>query len=113
MLRNLPFLFLLLVFILSQDACYSQVAKQPGYVPGQVLVRFKDNITRMEAEALHTRLGSTILKHLKAINVDLVKIRVGLTVKEAINLYQADPNVAYAEPNYTRRMHPKKGNGSP
>ena len=47
------------------------------------------------------------------MNIDLVKIKSGLTVEEVIKLYQEDPNVAYAEPNYTRRMQPKKRGDTP
>jgi hypothetical protein len=53
-------------------------------------------------------LGSKILKHFERINVDLVKIREGWTVEKAIEAYQADPNVEYAEPNYTRRIQTEK-----
>ena len=104
MLKNSPFLLILLFLVLSQDACCSQVTKQPEYVAGEVLVKFKANVSLMEAKSLHRRLGSKVLKHFEGINVDLVKIREGWTVEEAIQVYQADPNVEYAEPNYTRRI---------
>jgi len=108
MLRNPLSLFLLLFLVFSQNACYSQAGKQPGYVAGEVLVKFRANVSLMEAKSLHRRLGSKILKHFEGINVDLVKIREGWTVEKAIEAYQADPNVEYAEPNYTRRIQTKK-----
>ena len=105
---NLPFLFVLLPFVLFQDAYYTQVAKESGFVPGEVVVKFKADVCRTEAKSLHRRLGSRILKHFEGINGDLVKIREGWTVEEAIEAYQADPNVEYAEPNYTRRIQTEK-----
>ncbi len=105
---NLSFLFVILPFVLFQDACYSQVAKEPCYVAGEVLVKFKENISRTEAKSLHRQLGSKILKYFEGINVDLVKIREGWTVEKAIEVYQADPNVEYAEPNYIRRIQTEK-----
>ena len=107
MLRKPAFLFLLLFFLLFQDACHSEVAKKPGYVAGEVLVNFKTNVSRMEAKSLHRRLGSKISRHFERINVDHVKIKEGWTVEKAIQVYQAEPNVEYAEPNYIRRIQPE------
>jgi len=53
-------------------------------------------------------LGSKILKYFKSINVDLVKIKEGWTVEKAIEVYQAEPNVEYVEPNYYRRIQTEK-----
>ena len=82
--------------------------KSAEYVPGEVLVKFKANVSLTEAESLHRRLGSKILKHFEGTNVDLVRIKEGWTVEEAIGAYEADPNVKYAEPNYTRRIQTEK-----
>jgi len=104
---------LLLCFFLFQDACFSQVPQKQSYVPGQILVKFREGVSHEETLALHSRLGSTILKHFQKLNIDLIKIRSGLTVEEAIRLYQEDPPVAYAEPNYIRRIQPKKSADTP
>ncbi len=53
-------------------------------------------------------LGSKILKYFERINVDLVKIKEGWTVEKAIEVYQVEPNVEYAEPNYYRRIQTEK-----
>jgi hypothetical protein len=109
MLRKTSLTLLLLCFVFFQDACYSQLAQDQSYIPGQILVKFNEGVSQEEAQALHDRLGSTILKHFQKLNIYLVKIKSGLTVEEAIKLYQEDLNVAYAEPNYTRKMQVKKG----
>jgi len=54
-----------------------------------------------------------ILKRFEKLHIDLVKIKSGLTVEEATELYQENPQVAYAEPNYLRRMQPKKVGDTP
>jgi len=110
----MPRILLLLFCLLSfQNACYSQLAQDQTYIPGQILVKFKVSVSQGEAQVLHNRLGSTILKHFQKMNIDLVKIKSGLTVEEVIKRYQEDPNVVYAEPNYTRRMQPKKRGDTP
>jgi hypothetical protein len=113
MLREISRTLFLLCFVLFQDACSSQPMQEQSYAPGQVLVKFRDGVSREEARTLHDRLGSTILKHLQKLNTDLVKVKTGLTVEDAIRLYREDPQVAYAEPNYIRRIQPKKGSSSP
>lgn len=113
MLRKILWTLFVLCFVLLHDACCSRPAQEQLYAPGQILVKFRDGVSREEARTLHDRLGSTILKHLQKLNTDLVKVKTGLTVEEAIRLYREDPQVAYAEPNYIRRIQPKKGSSSP
>jgi hypothetical protein len=107
MYKNPPFLLLLLVFALFPFACVSGVANQPEYAAGEIMVKFKKDVSRAEAKSLHSRCGSKILKHFERINVDLVQIKEGWTVEQAIKVYQDDSSVEYAEPNYTRRIQRK------
>jgi thermitase len=107
MLRETSLTLLLLCCVPFQDSCCSQQAQDQSYIPGQILVKFHEGVSQEEAHTLHDRLGSTILVHYQKLNIDLVKIKSGLTVEEAIKLYQEDSRVAYAEPNYTRRTRPK------
>jgi len=83
------------------------------YAPGQVLVTFHEGVSQEEAQAIHDRLGSTILTHLQKQNTDLVKVTSGLTVEKAIRLYREDPHVSCAEPNYIRSMLPTKRGDAP
>ena len=108
MLRESPFLWLLLVFIILQCGCCLQAPRTSEYIPGEVLVKFKPDVSRTEAQSLHGRLRSTMVKHFGEINVDVVKIKEGLSVQKAIEAYQSDPRVEYAEPNYTRKMQTGK-----
>jgi thermitase len=102
-----PFLLLLLIFVLFPYACGSGVANHPEYAAGEILVKFKKDVSREEAKSLHSRCGSKILKHFERINADLVQIKEGWTVEQAIKAYQDDPSVEYVEPNYTRRIQTK------
>jgi hypothetical protein len=104
MLKKLSLLFFMVLFVLSQDACFSQATKHAGYAEGEALIIFKKHVSRAEAESIHKRLGSKILRHMKIINGDHVKIREGLTVEEAIQAYQAESSVEYAEPNWRRTI---------
>lgn len=104
MLKKSTFPVLMVVLILFPGACYPEGAGQPNYVPGEVLVKFRADVSQTAAQSIHERVGSKVVKHLEGVNVDLVKIPEGWTVEKAIKVYQADPGVEYAEPNYIRRI---------
>jgi PKD repeat protein len=48
----------------------------------------------------HGSLGSRVARRFRKTGIQLVKLRSGLSTKEAIELYKKDPNIEYAEPNY-------------
>ena len=98
---------------LFQGTCYGQLAHEQAYMPGQILVKFNEGVPRDKALDIHTRLESIVVRHFEKIAVDLVQIKVGVSVEEAINLYQEDPHVDYAEPNYMRRMQTKMKSANP
>lgn len=104
MVREFSFLCLLLVSVIVHNACFSQAPKAAEYAIDELLVKFKPNVSRSEAVSVHRRLNSKIMKHFAELNIDLVKFKEGWTLRKAIEVYQADPRVEYAEPNYTRRI---------
>lgn len=74
--------------------------RQGRWLPDTVIVRYKQGVTEDAKRKQHKRHGSTKLRELKQLNVHHLRPRKGLTVEQAVKLYQADPNVAYAEPDY-------------
>ncbi len=70
------------------------------YVPGEILVKFKQNSDVHSLSAVHAQISAVQKKAFNKIRVHHVKISGGLTVEEAVQLYSEDPNVEYAEPNY-------------
>ena len=57
----------------------------PGYVPGEVLVKYA---------------GGTTAKAEGPVQSKTVKVRSGNTVRETVAKLRKDPDVAYAVPNY-------------
>lgn len=76
-------------------------AHVPRYAPDRVLVRFRSGTAASETGKAHRQAGGRKLKEIPAIGVHVVKVPEG-TVEQAIARYQANPNVAYAEPDYYR-----------
>src|SRR5258708_40361685 len=70
------------------------------YVPGEVLVKFKPSAIAQERMASVAARGHTILAHLDQPGWTHVKLAPDQSVTEALVVYQNDPNVEYAQPNY-------------
>ncbi|MGR8997498.1 MAG: S8 family serine peptidase [Gammaproteobacteria bacterium] len=97
---------LFLIFLFS-----SLVSAQPpnqgtpnkflGYAPDRVLVAFEQGTLGAEKKALHAQLGASVLKTIATLGVDVVQVPAG-TVLDKVNLYDKNPNVRYAEPDYYR-----------
>ena len=83
-----------LFFLISSQEVYAE------YVPGEVLVKYKANASSEEIGLLHTSMGTVSKRNFKKINIQQMKIPDYMSVEEAVNYYEQDPNVEYAEPNY-------------
>lgn len=73
-------------------------------MPGEILVRFRPDVTRAEARRVHERLRARVVRRIPGLGVDLVRLPPGLGVRAALRRYGADPTVRVAEPNL--RFHP-------
>lgn len=77
------------------------------YVPGELLVKFKQETPRSTMKALHSSLGAKEAKHIKPLMIRRIKLPPDISVEAAIDHYKGDPNVIYAEPNYIIRFMAK------
>ncbi|BFU89604.1 MAG: hypothetical protein NTAFB01_07910 [Nitrospira sp.] len=85
----------------------SQGARHPArYVPGEVLVKFKDEASSSGIQSLNMVAGAKELRVLSA-NARMIhqyKLEDTLSVDEAVLKYRSNPAVEYAEPNYLYRL---------
>jgi len=70
------------------------------FVPGEVLIKFKEKAIQAEMKALHSYLQAQEIRRIEPIGVRRIKLPSDISVKEAVAHYKMDPNVEYAEPNY-------------
>jgi len=72
------------------------------YVPGEILVKFRDTSPSRATSinSIHSYVGSFKKKAFSKLKIHHMQLPHGLSVEEAVQLYQQDPNVEYAEPNY-------------
>ena len=97
--------FLLLVTLcLSLKIFPAAAAPQlPQFSPDRVLVAFSPGTAAADVRAAHQQAGGQVIKRITAIGVEVIKVPAG-TVQEKIKLYERNPNVRYAEPNYLRPL---------
>ena len=82
----------------------TQTGQTRRYVAGELLVKYKPRVRAAASEYFRGRWGVSTLKTYQAIGAEHVKLPKGMTVEEALEIYQDDPDVEYAEPNYLRRI---------
>jgi subtilisin family serine protease len=87
----------------KKASVYNQDTRRLEYMPGELLVRFREGVSTARATSIHRSLGFEVIERLKDIHIDRIVIPDGWGVDEAVCLYNADPDVVYAEPNYIRR----------
>jgi len=71
------------------------------YVPDQILVTFKDNITDSVKAQVHKNLGALGVRDSYGKFYQVVTVREG-SVEEIVKAYSQSPFVEYAEPDYLR-----------
>jgi subtilisin family serine protease len=69
------------------------------FVPGHVVVVWKDRAPRRSTRALNARLGARTIAPMAGSNVDVVRVGRGTSVPAAIRRYQRSPLVRFAEPD--------------
>lgn len=81
----------------------SQDARHPArYVPGEVLVKFRDEASSSGIQSLNMVAGAKEIRVL-SMNARMIhqyKLEDTLSVDEAVLKYRSNPAVEYAEPNY-------------
>ena len=94
-------LLIALLFLLFAGAprALAQGGK-PAYKYGELIVRYKSSVAQWNMAALETRLGDQVVRIFEHLQARVVKIGRNRTMEQAMQEYQRDPNVAYAEPNY-------------
>jgi subtilisin family serine protease len=78
-----------------------------GYVPGEVIVVFKEGVREQAAKFTIMSADGEPSEALNAgdgVVAELVTLPEGLSVPEAVAEFERDPNVDFAQPNYIYRL---------
>ncbi|MDW7761050.1 MAG: S8 family peptidase [Acidobacteriota bacterium] len=74
------------------------------YAENRVLIRFKPGITIQGAQALLKAYGTAPLERIPHVGVHIVPIPDGVSVKEFLGALKRNPDVLYAEPDFSTRL---------
>jgi len=78
-----------------------ELTKGPKYVPGEVLVRFREGASEQSKQGAHSAVRAQGALRLDAVErLERVRLPAGMSVEEGIEQYRRNPDVLYAEPNY-------------
>ena len=70
------------------------------YIPGEILIKFKDGTDVQSIKTIQERLGLTTIKVVPKLNIYHMKIQNGSSVEEIMKRLQSFREVEYSEPNY-------------
>jgi subtilisin family serine protease len=81
-----------------------QTNRSPGsdYVPGELLVKYRAGQLDAKSRQLRSRWAIEKIRTFVNLGAEHVRIPEGLTLEQAMEIYMADPDVEYVEPNYYR-----------
>ena len=77
-----------------------QEGPQRKYASGEIIVKLQDQATQADLRALNARNDASVEEDLPSSAVNVVDLPQDLTVQEAVQTYEASPDVEYAEPNF-------------
>ncbi|MEK7790136.1 MAG: S8 family serine peptidase [Deltaproteobacteria bacterium] len=96
----------LIVAVLIPQPVYASKKEDLGgiqrmsYVPGELLVKFKNGMGALSSEYVHHLTGARVLDHFKFVK-GLEHIQLPSSdIQEALSYYNSHPLIEYAEPNY-------------
>lgn len=75
---------------------------RPNYKSGELLVKFKQDVTGRQIADLHRSLGSTVLGSIINLRLERIKLREGLSEEAAMELYRAVDIVEHVEKHALR-----------
>ncbi len=91
---------LVAVVFLSDAWSMSGKPEEPAYAPGEVLVRFNDDVARQRIEQIVAGENSTVREVIGSGAVHLIVLPDDMEVMDAVDRFSAFPEVKYAEPNF-------------
>ncbi|MGH3086464.1 MAG: S8 family serine peptidase [Rubrobacteraceae bacterium] len=84
----------------GSNPALSQDSEKPAFVSGRVLVKLEAGVPQFSVELVEGLKGANVEEKLSLVDVLVVDLPAGVSVAEAVKLYEGSPKVEYAEPDY-------------
>ena len=78
----------------------SNALRNDEYVKGEILVRFKDEVSMERIGDINKAIGTEIIRTFSSGRLFLLHFPEGFTVIDMMERYKELPEVKFAEPNY-------------
>jgi general secretion pathway protein D len=78
---------------------------QNSFVEGELLVKFKDNVTNEQVVTVLAAQGASVISFVEKTGLYQIRLPKGLSVEDAVKDFGALPEVKFAEPNYRMRIN--------
>jgi hypothetical protein len=88
----------------SEGCGNQEKGKQPQFIEGEVLVKFKAGVTREEIDGICKAYGLSPMERIGSTGVYRFKIPSTRRVKDMADALNENPQIEYAEPNYIVRI---------
>ena len=101
--RELLTLFCILTFFMTVTTPVwgmSRKPPEPAYVPGQVLIKFHNDVSRGRIDEIVREEKGSIRSVLRRSGLHQVILPEGIKVMDAVSRFNNYPEVQYAEPNF-------------
>ncbi|MBI5739346.1 MAG: hypothetical protein HZA16_01385 [Nitrospirae bacterium] len=79
--------------------------REQSYSPGELMVRFREEVSRDRAAEIIAQKEATVIKYFQELNIYHINLGPAHDVEAAIKEFTALPEVLYAEPNYKVRIN--------
>jgi subtilisin family serine protease len=86
----------------APDAPDAAPSAQPQFVPGEVLVRYRDGTSGSERAQVRSEQDATLAQKLPLKNTELLKLAPGDSVSQTVNDLEDQADLVYAQPNFIR-----------
>jgi thermitase len=75
----------------------------PGYIPDHLIVQFAPGTSAAVKQAVHERFGAQVIREIPALGVQV--LRLSEDAIAMVSVYQSQPEVSYAEPDYLATIY--------
>ena len=102
-MKGRKWMFSILIFltlVLPAIPALADPSDEGDFVPGEILVKFKNGVNSNEIIQTHAKYGLSILSLNTHAGYQRLKVAQGLSVLQIVEILNKNPIVEYAEPNY-------------
>lgn len=76
------------------------ISKRDGYVPGELLVKFKGESELANLNSLNAEIGAKVTKEFRELGWQIVKLPDNVSTEQALAQYAKSRAIEFAQPNY-------------